>query len=210
LHSRISKVGCEYYDDGLCGMTNIGELRKETGCKSEDKSICCRECSNSKVCLSRCKIRTYAPSLPRPMPPERTHAQVIPIRNLPVGIIGGIVAAIIGAFLLRLMTQFTGDFYFVFLAVCAAIGGFGFGIPTDGNKMLRGAMGCLFGIIAILLGYYLIYVMPINIGYASLSASEIMSFQAFLGKFLGPLDYLFILAGVVAAYFAGTGSLKLH
>lgn len=169
-HTRSSKIVREYYVDGLYSMTNIGELRKEAGCKSEQT----------------------------------------PIRNLPIGVIGGIIAATFAAFLLRVLTQFTGDFYFVFLVVCGGIGGLGFGLPTEGNKMLRGVIGCFFGILAIIMGYYFIYTMPINLGYITVSPAEVMSFPEFLSQFLEPLDYLFILAGIVAAYFGGTGSLEFQ
>jgi hypothetical protein len=187
-------------------MTNVRELRKEAGCKSEQTDICCYECSHSKSCPSRCKIRTYTPTPSL----EQRKVQATPIRNLPVGIIGGIIAAAFAAFLLRLVTQLTGDFYFVFLVVCGAIGGLGFGVPTEGDKMIRGIIGCFFGILAIIIGYYLVYTMPINIGYLTVTPAEIMSFPEFLSKFLGPLDYLFMLAGIVAAYFAGTGSFEFH
>lgn len=205
-HTRSSKIGCEYYGDGLCGMTNIGELRKDAGCKSEQTDVCCYECSRFNSCPSRCKIRPYTPSPSL----EQRKVPATPIRNLPVGIIGGIIAATFAAFLLRVLTQFTGDFYFVFLVVCGGIGGLGFGLPTEGDKMLRGIIGCFFGILAIIVGYYFIYTMPISIGYLTVSPAEVMSFPEFLSEFLGPLDYVFILAGIVAAYFAGTGSLEFR
>jgi len=200
--ASASGFGCEYYSNGLCSMTNLAEIRERQGCKSERRSICCQECSENKGCPSRCKIRIFkrAPNLQ----PRQT--QVADIHNLPLGIVGGIIAALVAGFLLSFMTQITDRFYFVFVAVCGAIGGLGFGLPTEGNKLNRGLIGCFFAILAMLVGYYMIYLTPISIYSITVSPASIMSFPEFLSAFLDPLDYLFILIGIVAGYFGGTGS----
>jgi hypothetical protein len=125
---------------------------------------------------------------------------------LPLGIVGGIIAALVAGFLLSFMTQITGRFYFVFVAVCGGIGGLGFGLPTEGDKLKRGLIGCFFASLAMLVGYYMIYLTPISIYSITVSPASIMSFPEFLSEFLEPLDYLFIFIGIVAGYFGGIGS----
>ncbi len=202
--AQSSEIGCEYYNEGVCTMTNLEELRKTSGCESEKKDVCCFECSHFNKCPSRCRIRTYT----RTLSSEEHKIQPAQIGNLLAGVVSGIVVAAIAAFILRVVTQFTGDFYFVFVALCGGIGGLGFGVVAKGNKMLRGLVGCVFGILAMLLGYYMIYTMPLDIGFTVITPAQVMSFSEFLSVFLEPLDYLFIFAGIVLAYFGGSGSLK--
>lgn len=200
-NTSFSGFGCEYYTNGLCSVTNLAQIREKEGCKSDQKSICCQECPDNKSCPYQCKIR-----IPTKVPRPRPHpTQAADIHNLPLGILGGGIAAVVAGFLLNFMMHITGHFYFIFVAMCGGIGGLGFGLPTEGDKLKRGLIGCFFAILAMLIGYYMIYLTPVSIYSLTVSPASIMSFPEFLSAFLEPLDYFFIFIGIVAGYFGGTG-----
>lgn len=185
-------------------MTNLSTFRKNADCPSVAKDDCCKECYNSRDCASKCKMQTIKSQSADPVfSPQLLNTTGI--QRLPVGVITGIIAALVGGFLMSLITGLTGDFYFFFLAVAGAIGGFGFGAFTEGNNFARGIIGCIFAVMAMIIGYYFIYTTPVQIYGTSIAPSSIMTFSEFFSLWLEPLDYIFMLVGIVAGYFGGTG-----
>jgi len=138
----------------------------------------------------------------RPSSPNtnvQTYNRPTGVSRLGVGIVAGVVFAIIGAFIFNFITQVLGSYYYVLLIPFGWFGGFGFGVFTKGNPWVRGLFGAMFGLSAMLLGLWFVYTTPINIEGINVAASSVMSYS----EFLDPLDYLSILGGIVAAFFAG-------
>ena len=186
-------------------MTNVGDSRKSSGCKSDNLEKCCLECSNNISCSSKCNISLSKKTPVFPSIPANRNLPTIGIHNLLAGIVVGIIAALVAGYLLSLIMQLTGFFYYIFLVICGGIGGLGFGLPTRGNKTARGLIGCMFAVLAMAVGFYFIYTAPIAIDSTmTVTASSIMSFQEFLSSFLEPIDYVFMLAGIALGYFAGS------
>jgi hypothetical protein len=144
-------------------------------------------------------------SFPPPPPPPQNEAQNVPYKSqvvsrLGVGILMGIIFAAVGAFIFNFITNLLGSYYYFLLIPLGYFGGLGFGIFTKGNGAVRGLFGLGFGLAAMLIGLWLVFTTAINIGGGTLIApSSVMSFS----EFLDLLDYLCILAGIVAAFFAG-------
>lgn len=129
------------------------------------------------------------------------------VKRLHLGIFGGIIGVFLAGVLMRVLTLQTQSVVVSALVICAALGGLGFGALTNGNKKLRGIIGCIFGSIAIIFGLVMTYTSPIIIGY-SLDGTPLYkwhgaSFGEFMGNQLLSLQGAFyLLLGLMLAYLA--------
>jgi hypothetical protein len=82
------------------------------------------------------------------------------IGHLHLGVFGGLVGVVVGGLLMRVITSHTEAVCFPALLLCRVIGGLGFGVLTNGNARLRGAVGCVFGLAAIMFGLMMTYTIP--------------------------------------------------
>lgn len=129
------------------------------------------------------------------------------IKRLHLGIFGGIIGIVLASVLMRVLTLQTQDIVSSALVLCGALGGLGFGALTNGDRKLRGIIGCLFGAIAIIFGLVMTYTAPIIAGY-SFDGTPLYKWQAAsLGQFIGNqlfslhgIFYLFL--GLMLAYIA--------
>jgi hypothetical protein len=142
------------------------------------------------------------------------------IRHLHLGILGGLVGVCVAGLLMRLLTSYTQDYVSLGLVFCGALGGVGFEALTSGNNRLRGLIGCVFGLIGIIVGLMMTYTTPIIAGYMQILTSNTMvplyrwheySFVRFLVMQLLTSDGVFYsLSGLVVAYLGASHlSLKL-
>ena len=106
--------------------------------------------------------------------------------NLMKGLVGGLVFAVVGAFIFQMVTSFTG-YYIGWMAILAgALGGLGFGLlAREEDGFALHIMGGALGYAAIMLGYLLIYMTPIR-GYEFMYGSytivpaEVVGFGEFI------------------------------
>jgi hypothetical protein len=141
-------------------------------------------------------------TLPPPPPPSigNTQSNRPPaISRLGAGILMGLIFSAIGAFIFNFVTNLLGSYFYFLLIPLGYFGGLGFGLFTKGNGMIRGLLGLMFGLTAMLIGLWLVFTTVISIEGTLIAPSSVMSF----GEFLDPLDYICILAGLGAAFFAG-------
>jgi hypothetical protein len=87
------------------------------------------------------------------------------LSNLQFGIFGGIAGAVVSGLLMHQITAIVQNMCFPGLILCGALGGLGFGTLSNGNKKVRGAIGCVFGFAAIIFGLVMTYNNKIIVGY---------------------------------------------
>jgi hypothetical protein len=87
------------------------------------------------------------------------------IGKLYLGIFGGFVGIVIAGLIMEIMTSSLQNIWFPGIILCGALGGLGFGALTSGDKRLRGVLGCVFGVIAVLFGLLTTYSNPIVVGH---------------------------------------------
>lgn len=118
--------------------------------------------------------------------------------NFVNGLVYGITGAIVGALIWKGITMATGNMYGLVALIIAALAGACFGFPTrGGDKKLRMVSGAALGLASIVLGYYLIYTTPLDIGTgATVVPADLMSFENFWSLIAEPVDYIFLLIGL--------------
>ncbi len=128
--------------------------------------------------------------------------------NIMKGLVYGIIGAIVGALIWKGITMATGNMYGLVALIIAALAGACFGFPTrGGDKTMRMVIGAALGLASIVLGYYLIYTTPLDIGTgAAVVPADLMPFDRFWGLIAGPVDYIFLLIGLYEG--AKLGSLE--
>ncbi len=128
--------------------------------------------------------------------------------NFVNGLVYGIIGAIVGALIWKGITMATGNMYGLVALIIAALAGACFGFPTrGGDKNMRMIIGAALGLASIVLGYYLIYTTPLDIGTgAAIVPADLMPFDKFWGLIAGPVDYIFLLIGMYEG--ARLGSLE--
>jgi hypothetical protein len=140
------------------------------------------------------------PPPPPPTPFINDRSSTRPaISRLGAGIVAGIIFSAIGAFIFNFITGLLGSYFYFLLIPLGYFGGLGFGLFTKGNAAIRGVFGLIFGLTAMIIGLWLVFITAIDIDGTLIAPSSVMSF----GEFLDPLDYLCILAGMGAGFFAG-------
>lgn len=115
----------------------------------------------------------------------------------------GIIGALIGGYIWAVIAMKTGVMYGIIALISVGLAGVGFGFPTrGGNKGIRGLIGAILGLTSIILGYYFIYMSPINLGAQSipLIPAKYMSFGEFWSIIVGHIDYLFLIIGIYEGY----------
>jgi hypothetical protein len=141
------------------------------------------------------------------------------ITRLHLGIFGGVIGVFLAGVLMWVVTLQTQSVVGSALIICGALGGLGFGAFTRGSRKIRGIIGCVFGIIAIVFGLVMTYTTPIIIGYsldgAPLYKWHDASFGAFLINQIVSLQGIFylllglLIATLAAAYLSyGSGREK--
>jgi len=121
------------------------------------------------------------------------------------GALAGLVGAVFGAFVWMEMAIRTDTLIGYVALMSAGIAGVTFGYSTRGVKhAARGYMGAGLGLIAIVLGYYFIYMAPISYEGMTFVAARYQSFGEFWSTFTGPVDYLFLSIGAYMGYKLGT------
>lgn len=118
-------------------------------------------------------------------------------------LLGGAIGVLIGGFVYFLAAYLTGWIVGIVASVSGTIAGFFVGMMGRDLKRKEhlALMGAAFGLIAILTGYFMMYLAPIELipGY-SVSASELMSFPEFMALDFGAFDLLFIALGIYGGY----------
>jgi hypothetical protein len=132
------------------------------------------------------------------------------IRHLHLGVLGGFIGICVAGLLMRILTSYAQDYVSLGLALCGALGALGFGALTSGDNRLRGIIGSVFGLIAVVFGLIMTYTTPIIIGYTNSTSSSILTplyewhkytFVRFLVMQLFTWDGIFFASfGIVAAY----------
>jgi uncharacterized membrane protein len=102
-------------------------------------------------------------------------------------ILFGSIGAIIGGAIFAGIGIITGWLLGLFAIVAGFISGLAIKMGDD-NKEGNGILGAIFGLISIIIGYYIlnVYFIPF------------MSFGNFMSEMIKPIDILFILAGIYA------------
>jgi hypothetical protein len=132
------------------------------------------------------------------------------IRHLHLGVFGGFIGICVAGLLMRILTSYAQDYVSLGLALCGALGALGFEALTSGNNRLRGIIGSVFGLIAVVFGLIMTYTTPITIGYIHSTSTSTLtplykwhgySFIQFLMMQLFTWDGIFFASfGIVAAY----------
>ncbi len=132
------------------------------------------------------------------------------IGHLHLGVFGGLVGVCVAGLLMRVLTSYSQAVCFPGFVLCGVLGGLGFGVLTNGNARLRGAVGCVFGFTAIIFGLIMTYTTPIVIGYMRSISTDVLTpiylwhehtFAQFVGIQLLSLHGLFYaFFGLLAAY----------
>jgi len=128
-------------------------------------------------------------------------------KNWLIGAAFGIIGALIGGYIWAVIAMKTGTMCGIIALISAGLAGVGFGIPTrGGNNNIRGLIGAILGLTSIILGYYFIYISPINLGAQSISIvpTKYMSFEEYWSIIVGPIDYLFLIIGIYEGYKFGS------
>ena len=115
------------------------------------------------------------------------------------GIIAGIVGVIIGALIWKYIAIYTGYMSGFVAIISAAIAGGIFGYMTQGgNKNIRSIVGATLGIASIIMGYYFIYISPIDLGYPYFTVvlADEMSFEEFMSNSIEAVDMIFLFIGL--------------
>jgi hypothetical protein len=86
-----------------------------------------------------------------------------------LGVFGGFIGIVVSGILMREFTFMLGQVqstvYFPAFIQCGLLAGVGFGVLSRGNRILRGAIGCLLGVAAIIFSLVMAYSTPVIIGY---------------------------------------------
>jgi hypothetical protein len=132
------------------------------------------------------------------------------IRHLHLGVLGGFIGICVAGLLMRILTSYVQDYVSLGLALCGALGALGFGALTSGNNRLRGIIGSVFGLIAVVFGLIMTYTTPIIIGYIHSTSTSTLTplykwheytFIRFLAMQLLTWDSIFFASfGFIAAY----------
>ena len=128
-------------------------------------------------------------------------------KNWFIGATFGIIGALIGGYIWAVIATKTGVMWGVIALISAGLAGGGFGFPTrGGSRSIRGLIGAILGLMSIILGYYFIYISPINLGAQSIPIipAKYMSFGKFWSITVGPIDYLFLIIGIYEGYKFGS------
>ncbi|MCW4001028.1 MAG: hypothetical protein NWE93_12395 [Candidatus Bathyarchaeota archaeon] len=131
------------------------------------------------------------------------------ISRLHFGILGGLLGVCASGAIMNLAAPAVGECPLCLLAVCGILGGLGFGLPTRGNWKLRGVIGCVFALTAVLFGLLFSYIAPVIVGYRLGLDGEALSpiyvfntttFSEYLAGTLFTLNGLFFMyIGLLAA-----------
>ncbi|NIA11925.1 MAG: hypothetical protein GWP10_19925 [Nitrospiraceae bacterium] len=128
-------------------------------------------------------------------------------KNWLIGAAFGIIGALIGGYIWAVIAMKTGTMYGIIALISAGLAGVGFGIPTrGGSNNIRGLIGAILGLTSIILGYYFIYISPINLGAQSIPIvpAKYMSFEEYWSIIVDPIDYLFLIIGIYEGYKFGS------
>lgn len=171
-----------------------------------------KECVKNKLSLCSNDVEVF--------PEKKNKKQESNIRNIHLGLFGGLLSAFLSGLMLRAITLYTNDYFSLTIVLCGLFSGIFVGSLTSGNRKFRGLLACVFGIIAIIFSLIMTYSTPIIIGYYQSAPGEVLvplykwheyTFMQFLGiQLLSVNNLMYTVIGLFLAYLLGSRlSLKI-